>query len=133
MTDLGRIYFDHLAEDRVYLQPINSLDATISSILAINVRAFVLKPITPATGQQTIYIVVRSQTNQAISGANGKATIHFTDGRAEDYFFSTNASGLGSVTFDFADQTQGELVPIDILITYQDLPATTTSSFRIWF
>lgn len=133
LTDLGRIYFDHLTEDQEYLKPIKPVDATISSILAITTRAFVLKPITPASGQQTIYVVVRSQTNQAISSAHGKATIHFTDGRTEDYFFSTNAFGLGSVTFDFADQTQGELVLIDILITYQDLPAMTTTSFRIWF
>jgi len=133
LTDLGRIYFDQLAEDPAHLKAIKPLDATISSILAIHARAFVLRAITPASGQQTVHILVRSQTNQAISRANGKATIHFSDGRTEDYFFTTNASGLGSVTFDFTDQTQGELIPVDILVTYQGLSATTTASFRIWF
>jgi hypothetical protein len=133
LADLGRIYFDQFAENQAYLRPIHSLDATISSVLTIHARAFVQKPISPSRGQQVIYILVRSQTNQAISGANGKATIHFTDGRSEDYFFTTNGSGLGSVAFDFADQIQGELVPVDILVTYQGLSATTTASFRIWF
>jgi len=133
LTDLGRIYFDQLAEDPAYLKPIQPLDATINAILAINARAFVSKAITRASGQQTVYIFVKSQTNQAVSKANGKATVHFSDGRTEDYFFTTNASGLGSASFDFADQIQGELVPIDILVTYQGLSATTTVSFRIWF
>jgi hypothetical protein len=76
---------------------------------------------------------VQSQTRQAVANANGKATVRFTDGRTQDYFFSTDTSGLGSITFDFADQKQGELIPIDILVTYQGLSATTTTSFRIWF
>lgn len=133
LTDLGRYYFDQLGEDSAHLKPISPLDATINPILSISARAFVMKPVTLASGQQTIYIVVQSQTRQAVSSANGKAVIRFTDGRTQEYFFSTNTSGLGSITFDFADQKQGEMIPIEILITYQGLSTTTTTSFRIWF
>lgn len=133
LTDLGRHYFDQLGEDSAYLKPFRHPDATINAILSINARAFVLKPIALVSGQQTVHIVVQSQTRQAVSNANGKATIHFTDGRTQDYFFSTNASGLGSITFDFADQQEGELIPIDILVTYQGLSTSTTTSFRIWY
>jgi hypothetical protein len=133
LTDLGRIYFDQLGEDQRHLQPLTSINATIDNILSINARAFVQKAITVSSGQQTVYVVVQSQTNQAISNANGKATIHFSNGRTEDYFFTTNSSGLGSITFSFAKQTQGELVAIDIVVTYQGLSATTATSFRIWY
>jgi len=133
LTDLGRYYFDQLGEDPSHLKPINPLDATINSILTMNARAYVIKPVALADGTQAVYIVVQSQTNQPVSSATGKATIRFTDGKTQDYFFSTNASGLGSITFDFADQKQGELVLIDIIVTYQGLSATTTTSFRIWF
>lgn len=133
LTELGRNYFDELGEDSAHLKPMNPLDATINPVLSINARAYVMKPVALTSGTQTVYIVVQSQTRQAVLTANGKATIHFTDGRTQDYFFSTNASGLGSVTFDFADQKQGELIPIDILVTYQGLSTTTTTSFRIWF
>lgn len=133
LTDLGRYYFDQLGEDPAALKPIRPLDATINSVLAINARAFVMKPVAIASGTQTVYIVVQSQTKQAVSNATGKVTIHFTNGSTQDYFFSTNASGLGSISFDFADQKQGELVPIDIVVTYQGLSAITTTSFRIWF
>jgi hypothetical protein len=86
-----------------------------------------------SSGRQTVYVIVQSQTLQAISDATGRATIYWPDGRTEEYFFTTNGSGLGSLTFDFEKQKQGELVPIEIAVTYQGLAATTRTSFRIWF
>ncbi len=133
ITDLGRLYFDQLAEDQARLKPVTPLDATINNVLSINARAYVLKAVTLSRGQQTVYVIVQSQTHQAISNANGKVTIRFPDGKTEDYFFSTNTSGVGSITFSFSNQKQGELVPIDVLVTYQGLSATTTTSFRIWY
>lgn len=133
LTDLGRLHFDRLGEDQAYLRPISPLDATINPILSIKARAFVAKSVTRASGEQTVYVAIQSQTGQAVSNATGKVTVHWPDGRTEDYFFTTNGAGLGTVTFKFADQTQGELVPIDVAVVYQGLGATTRTSFRIWF
>lgn len=133
LTDLGRHYFDRLGEDPAFLRPVKPVDATINPILSIKVNAFVAKPLTRPTGQQTVYVIVQSQTLQAISNATGKATVRWPDGRAEEYFFTTNNTGLGTVTFNFADQKQGELVTIEITVVYQGLGSTTRTSFRIWF
>jgi hypothetical protein len=133
LTDLGRYYFDQLDEDPALLKPVTPLDATINPILSIKSHAFVSKSLTGSSGQQTIYVIVQSQTLQAVSNATGKASIHWPDGRTEDYFFTTNRAGLGTVTFNFADQKQGELVTIDIVVIYQGLGNTTRTSFRIWF
>lgn len=133
LTDLGRIYFDFLSEDSAQLKSANPLDATINPVLSLKVRAYALKSIMPSSGQQTVYVIVQSQTLQAVPNAAGKSTIHWPDGRTEDYYFNTNNAGVGSFTFKFADQKQGELVPIDILVTYQGLVGKTSTSFRIWF
>jgi hypothetical protein len=133
LTDLGRYYFDQVGEDPALLRPVSPLDATINPILSIKVHAFVAKSLTRSSGQQTVYVIVQSQTLQTISNATGKATVHWPDGRTEDYFFTTNKAGLGTLTFNFADQKQGELVPIDITVVYQGLGSTTRTSFRIWF
>jgi hypothetical protein len=133
ITDLGRYYFDQLGEDPTLLKPVNPVNATINPILSIKAQAFVAKPLTRPSGQQTVYMIVQSQTLQAISNATGKATIHWPDGQAEEYFFTTNRAGLGTVTFNFVDQKQGELVPIDIVVVYQGLGSRTRTSFRIWF
>jgi len=133
LTDLGRRLFDQLGEDPARLKPVSPVDATINPILSIKTHAFVAKPLTGPTGQQTVYVIVQSQTLQAVSNATGKATVHWPDGRTEEYFFATNRAGLGTVTLNFADQKQGELVPIDIIVVYQGLGSTTRASFRIWF
>ena len=133
LTDLGRLYFDQIGEDPLQLKPVQPLDATINAILSIKVRAFVLKPLTRSSDQQSLYIIVQSQTLQAVSNATGKATIFWPDGRTEDYFFVTNSFGLSTVTFNFASQKQGELVPIEVAVVYQGLAGTTRTSFRIWF
>lgn len=133
LTDLGRLYFDQLGEDQASLKPVKPLDATINSVLSIKIRAFVANSLTRSTGQQTVYVIVQSQTGQAISNATGKATIHWPDARTEDYYFTTNSAGIGTVTFNFSDQKQGELIPIDIAVAYQGLAGTTRTSFRVWF
>ena len=133
LSDLGRLHFDRLGEDQAQLRSIRPLDATISSILSLHARAFVKHAITQSGGRQTVYVVVQSQTNQPVAYANGMATIHFTDDRTEEYFFTTNSSGLGSFTFDFENQRAGKLVPLEIIVTYQGLAAKTSASFRIWY
>lgn len=133
LTDLGRYYFDYLGEDPADLKPVDPLDATINPILSIKASAFVAKPLTGSSGQQTVYVIVQSQTLQPVSNATGRATVHWSDGRAEDYFFTTNRAGLGTVTFSFADQKQGELVTIDLAVVYLGMGNTTRTSFRIWF
>ncbi len=133
ISDLGRLYFNRLGEDQAQLRSIRPLDATISSILSIHPRAFVKYAITQSSGQQTVYVLVQSQTRQPVAGANGMATIHFTDDHTEEYFFTTNSSGLGSFTFNFENQSPGKLVPIEIVVTYQGRAATTTTSFRVWY
>jgi hypothetical protein len=133
ITDLGRTYFDQLGEDHGHLKPIQPLDATINPVLSIKVRAFVMKSVMLSSGRQTIYVIVQSQTLQAISEATGRATVHWPDGQTEEYFFTTNNAGIANVSFSFNDQKPGELVPIDIAVTYQGLAGTTRTSFRIWF
>jgi len=133
ISDLGRSYFEQLGEDQAQLKPVTPLDATINPVLAIEARAFVLKSVTLSSGEQTVYVIVQSQTLQAVSDATGTAAVHWPDGRTEEYPFSTNSSGVGSVAFGFRDQTQGELVSIDISVTYQGLTGTTKTAFRIWF
>ena len=133
VTDLGRIYFDQLGEDAAQLKPIVLQDATINPVLSIKVRAFVEKSVTLSTGQQTIYVVVQNQTLQPVKDANGKIVIHWPDGKTDEYFFVTTEDGIGTAKFIFSGQKQGELVPIDVIVVYQGLSGSTTTSFRIWY
>jgi hypothetical protein len=133
ISDLGRIYFDQLGEDPAYLKPLSPLDATINPVLSLNVRGFVLKAVTRKSGEQTVYVIVHDQKSQAVTGATGKAVIHLSGGKTQELTFTTEASGIAKVSFDFADQTPGDLIAIDITVNYQGITGTTTTSFRVWF
>jgi hypothetical protein len=133
ITDLGRRYFDQLGEDPGLLKPVDPIDATINPILAIKVRAFVAKSITRSSGKQTVYVIVQSQTGQPVPNTTGRASIHWPDGQTQDLFFDTNGSGLGTVEFEYEGQKPGELVLIDIVVTYQGIAGATKTSFRIWY
>ena len=41
-------------------------------------------------------------------------------------------AGIAQISFTFSDQKSGELVPIEITVTYQSISGTTKTSFRIW-
>ena len=133
LSDLGRIYFSQLDENPGHLRPIRPVDATINPVLSLRVRAFVGNSVTGPSGQQTVFVIVQSQTGQAISNATGQVLIRLPEGKTEEYFFTTNSSGLGAATFHFEDQERGEMVLIDVFVAHQGLAAATRTSFRIWF
>jgi hypothetical protein len=47
--------------------------------------------------------------------------------------FEINSRGVGTLTFAFANQPNGNLVFVEISVTYNDLGGKTTTSFRIWY
>jgi hypothetical protein len=132
-TDLGRIYFDVVGEDPVQRSPIEPLDAAISPVLSIRIRAYVSNPVTRPTGDQTVFVIVRSQTNQAVANASGMATVILPDGTTQSFDFVTDTGGVAQISFNFSNQKAGETVPIEITVEYQNLRANTKTSFRIWF
>ena len=133
LTDLGRLYFDQQKEDPAQLKRLPPTDATIGQIPSLKVRAFVLKAVTLKSGSQTIYVTAQDQVSkEAISNATVSATVHLSNGDQPHTFF-TNSAGIGQTTFTFDDQKPGELITIDITVSYQGVSTTTTTSFRVWF
>ena len=133
ISDLGRIYFDQLKEDPAQLKPIEQPDATINPVLSLKIRAFVLKAVTLKSGQQTVYVSVQNQMSKPVSNATGKALVKLPDGMNQEFSFTTNASGIAQISFNFQNHKSGELVPIEITVNYQSIIGTTKTSFRIWF
>lgn len=133
ISDLGRMYFDQRGEDPAHLRPVPPPDATIKSILSLKARAFVLKAVTLKSGNQTIYVVVQDQTAVPVESASIKALVHFSNNATREYLFTSNAQGIGQISFDFNDQKPGDLITIEISVDYQGLTIITTTSFRIWF
>ncbi len=133
ISDLGTIFFHSEGEDRARLHPVSPQDTTINPVLSIQPRAFVAKSVTRSNDTQTVSIVVRSQTLQPLGGAEGIATIRFPDATSKEFKFTTDQFGVGQFSFDFSNIKVGELVLIEINVTYYDLPGRTITSFRVWY
>jgi hypothetical protein len=132
LTDLGRIYFDQLGEDPAFLKPVPR-DAGPNTVLSLRVRAFPDKAVTQSEADQIIYVLVQDQNLQPISGARGEVTIRLASGHTAPAQFITNSRGVGIFSFGFSNQPNGQLVNVDINVTYNGLDGKTTTSFRIWY
>lgn len=132
LTDLGRIYFDQLSEDPGFLKPVPR-DAGPNPVLSLQVRAFLAKAVTKTNDNQTVYVLVQDQNLQPVAGANGVATIRLASGHTTQEAFTINNRGVGTFSFGFTNQPNGQLVYVDISVTYNSLGGKTTTSFRIWY
>jgi len=132
LTDLGRIYFDLLDEDPAFLKS-TPLDAGPNPVLSLRVRAFPANAVTESDDEQTIYVLVQDQNLQPVTGVNGIATIRLASGHTTQQSFTVNSRGVGVFGFEFTNQPNGQLVNVDINVTYNDLGGKTSTSFRIWY
>ena len=133
LTDLGRIYFDQIGEDPSFLRPSPPDNAGPNVVLKLQVRAFPNKAVATASDQQTIYVLVQDQNLQPVSGAVGAATIRLPNGEVSSQSFQINERGVGSFSFDFQNQQNGQLVYVNVAVTYNGLQGKTATSFRIWY
>ncbi len=132
LTDLGRMYFDQVGEDPAFLKP-SDQNPRPDLVLKLQVRAFPAKAVTTSSDQQTIYILVQDQNLQPVAGASGRATIRLASGESMPESFEIDNRGVGTLTFGFKDQPNGQLIYVDISVTYNELGGKTTTSFRIWY
>lgn len=133
LSDVGRMYFDKVGEDPALLLPVRPLDAAASSILSLQVRAFVWKAVTLASDNQLIFIILQDQNLQPVPAASCTAVVYWPAGAKESFPVFTNTNGIGLVALAFSNQPYGSLIYADITCAYGALSATTTTSFRIWY
>ncbi len=132
-TDLGRIYFDKLGEDPGLIPPVKPLDNTTSSVIKLNVRAFMWKAVTLATDKQLIFVIVQDQNLLPVTNANCMTNIRWPDGHNESIALATNSNGVGTIPLTFNTQPHGSLIYADVSCVYNGLSGNTTTSFRIWY
>jgi len=131
LAELGRIYFDLVAEDPNLLQPVKA-DNFPGSVLALYTRAFTWKAVTRLEDTQTIYVVVQDQTLAPVPNATAIVIISWPNGGAQTLALATNAFGVVTVPFEVSGQPHGSLVTIQVEVLYQGLASKTVTSFRVW-
>jgi hypothetical protein len=133
LSDLGRIYFDKLGEDPALLPSVKPIDNSQSAILSLKTHAFVKKAVTLTDDSQSIFIIVQDQNRRPVSNAVCQAIITWPDKHTDPATITTNANGIGIIPLTFTKQPHGSMVYTHVTCTYNDLKASTVTSFRIWY
>jgi hypothetical protein len=133
VSDLGRVYFDKLGEDPALLASVSPLGNAPRTLTRLQVRAFPWKAVTLASDNQIFFVIVQDQNTQPVANANCTSIVRWPNGVNDSTAITTNTNGVGIISLSFNNQPYGSLVSTDITCTYNNLTASTTTSFRIWY
>jgi hypothetical protein len=135
LVDLGSIYFD------VARLPVSLRDPAPTTFgpstptpAAIKVTASVLSPITGRSGQQTLYVFVTDEQENAVPNATAFYVVRALGSSAPLIpIGQTNSEGFVSMTFAINGSHLGQQWVIEVRATLNALRATTQISYVPWY
>jgi hypothetical protein len=135
LTDIGRIQFDQSQRNPALLTSVRNEGNIPSQVTSLQLNAYVSDPVTKANNEEGITVVVSDQYYRPITGALGSARVIFSDSKVETYDLpATDNSGVSMIQgINVGEAPAGQVVEIEISVTYNDLQSTTTTWFRVWW
>lgn len=131
-SDLGRIAFEKWGEDPGRLSAVPRDDFAEPQLVELRAYAFPWKPITLASDNQILFIVVQNQNLQPLANAQITAQVRWPDGSTTPYTVRSGPAGVGVITLNFNALPHGELITVEVTAQAQGQTARTVTSFRIW-
>lgn len=95
--------------------------------------ASVISPVVSPNDTQEIFITVRDQNLNPVSGAASMVTIHLPNGDQSVLMPLSDENGVSRLNLSINNQTPGDIVSLEYRVVFGDLQATTRDSFRIWW
>ena len=95
--------------------------------------ASVISPVIGMNDTQEIFITIRDQNLNPISGAASMVTVHLPNGDQSLLMPLSDENGVSRLSINISNQPPGAIVSLEYRIVYGDLQASTRDSFRIWW
>ncbi len=135
LTDLGSIYFDVARLPASLKDPgPTGFGGSTPAPTGIRVTASVLSPVTGRSGQQTLYVFVTDQQDNAIPNATAFYVVRALGSTAALIpIGQTNSEGFVSTTFAINGSDLGQQWVIEVRATLNALSATTQISYLSWY
>ena len=102
-------------------------------VVELLLTASVISPVISTNDTQEIFITVRDQNLNPISGAASIVTIHLPNGDQSVLMPLSDDNGVSRLNLSIKNQPPGAIVSLEYRVVYGDLQATTRDSFRIWW
>lgn len=128
---LGREHFNRMGYDPELLQPVTQHGPASYRVTQLHPSASVEHPSVPPDSPQQIFLVVRDQNQQPVSGAAVLLIAHLPE--RDRYFLmpTTDSQGVSRMTLVLDGESKGTQVNLEIWALYQDLEAAARDSFVI--
>jgi len=102
-------------------------------VVELHPTASVISPVVSTNDTQEIFITVRDQNLNPVSGAASMVTIQLPNGDQSILLPLTDENGVSKLKLSVNNQPPGAIVSLEYRVVYGDLQATTRDSFRIWW
>ncbi|TET86062.1 MAG: hypothetical protein E3J37_00490 [Anaerolineales bacterium] len=102
-------------------------------VVDLHPTSSLIAPVVSTNDTQEIFITVRDQNLNPVSGAASMVTIQLPNGDQSILMPLTDENGVSKLKLSINNQTPGAIVSLEYRVVYGDLQATTRDSFRIWW
>jgi hypothetical protein len=132
LTNVGLLAFNQsgLSQALTAPQPPANAPVIVTKLVA---RASVDTPVTPRSGSQTVHVVVTNQYGKPVVSASARIVIHLPSGDKPFSDLTTDSRGVIKLKFPFGETRPGAKIPIDVVVTFNNLTTTTSTSFLPWW
>jgi hypothetical protein len=140
---LGQFYYD-IKPHQPDPNPNEAKSANIQSPsgIVLQMHAFVLNSLLPASGEQVVFVVVQDGTNQPVKGVIIRVVPHLSDDSQITKVSiappDTDENGISVCPFKIQDVPLHEIIHVSVYGSYKvdgstPIPVETTTWFRIWW
>lgn len=134
LTDLGRMDFEARITDPSLLACVSNAGAGDDRVEAIRARAFVSQAVLQPNSEETIFVVVQDEDLQPVELAKAAITLRFANGESRSYPLPpTDDAGIATLTFHVSGAAPGDVVQVDVEVSYSDLQTNAFTWFRVWW
>lgn len=132
LADVGIRFFEFKGENPALLQPNTSDAIPLQTITNLQVHAFVSKPVTAPSSEQSFHVIVFDQGFHPVENATVKLDIELP-GRTPVSVETepTNTDGLSSHQITF-EEAQPGTANVSVWVEYDGIVKKTRTSFQIW-
>jgi hypothetical protein len=123
---IGRLHLAHVNPD-AFKPDVEETSEVEELVVVSSVEKASMAP----SGEQTVYLLVRDQDQNAIVGAAVTLIAHFPDGDRMIVMPLSDENGRSQVSFNFENQPEGRTVSLEITVVYKGLMKQARESFMI--
>ncbi len=133
IAPLGRIHFDQMGYDPDLLNPVLPNNRMLHRVLDLALKSSVAKSVVTVDDTQEVYLLVRDQNLQPISGAAVTLFVHLPDDDRTLVMPVTDSQGISRLTLPVDQLEPGTVITLEFWVVYADVIRMTQDSFMVWW